>query len=169
MATLHKSRNLAVVGLCCCIGVVEGAGPNAMLAPSVELHASRDRAAVAVLASIEQGPHEWGGVIVEHGGRYGFTVPVTSGSKVSVSYVAALPPSFRIVAIYHTHPCGAGGDRFSRIDVLTAVRSKMPSYIRTCGGRIYVFDPSRLTNDDRRRLRDVHGGLFAGVEVRPAD
>jgi hypothetical protein len=142
--------------------------PSARLPPAVELHASRDHAAVAVLASIEQGPHEWAGVIVEREGRYAFTVPVTSGRKYSVSYVPAIPASFRIVALYHTHPCGVGDDRFSRIDVLTAVRSKLPSYIRTCRGRIYVLDPARLTNDDRRRLRNVPDGVFAGDEVRPA-
>jgi uncharacterized protein DUF4329 len=165
MNCLSRSASAASLALGL-LGAGNPSGSITRLSSSFEVYASEQQAAIAALTHAPDTPHEWAGVIVERNARYAYTLPVTSGERDRVSYVAVLPRAFRIVALYHTHPCRADSDRFSRGDVHTAVKERLPSYIRACGARIYWFDPKWLTNDDRRRLHDLHGGVFAGKEVR---
>jgi Domain of unknown function (DUF4329) len=131
------------------------------------LYSTPDNAARAALTRITPKTlHEWGGVIVERGGHYSFTTPVTSGHESRLRYITAIPKSFRIVAMYHTHPCKPQGEYFSHVDAQNAMKLKLPSYVRSCVGQIYLLDPATFTTDDRRRLRNPHGGLFAGERVR---
>jgi hypothetical protein len=170
MSSIHQRLKAAVLAIAV-VGTIPDSGAAqpavvSSLPPIPELYPSRDRAVLAAFADIASAaPYEWSGVIVERDGRYGFTLPVTSGRKYDVSIVTSIPKSFRIVALYHTHPCGAHTDRFSHTDVQLAVREKLPLYIRACRGRVYLFDPQEMTNDDRRRLRGMHGP-FAGKELR---
>jgi hypothetical protein len=71
-------------------------------------YASMDEAAVAALRdSVSRSTHlEYGGCIFENQNRFYFTEPVSSGSSDSFKASCLASGSWKMVALFHTHPQG---------------------------------------------------------------
>jgi proteasome lid subunit RPN8/RPN11 len=86
---------------------------------------------------------EYGGVILEHDGRYYFTQPVTSHERTHLTSAAAIPNGYHLAALFHSHPGSDGvGAFFSTTDVSTAEALHVPSYIGVLAdGTVRRFRP----------------------------
>jgi hypothetical protein len=106
-------------------------------------HASPEDAAVATLRALFRagGAYESGGFVIEKGGRYRASRPVTQRSRSDVSYCILLPRGAMLAGLYHTHVRSA---EFSPRDQRNSERVGVPSFLGTIrGGAMFVYDPLR--------------------------
>jgi hypothetical protein len=106
-----------------------------------ESHASLEHAATATLRALFRngGSYESGGFIIEQGGKFRASKPVTQRSRSDVSYCIVLPRGAVLAGLYHTHVRSA---EFSPRDQRNAGRVRVPSFVGTIrGGAVLVYDP----------------------------
>lgn len=112
-----------------------------------EAYASPDQAAVAALklAMPRSDRFENGGVIVERGGSFFYSEPVSNGQTGHIQFRAGVRKGDRLVALYHTHPSDEPQSRlFSWDDVAEAQKLGVNSYIGVLGdGTVRFFNPAR--------------------------
>jgi len=97
--------------------------------------------------------YEYGGVIVEGNGHYSFSIPNTDNEVAKVLIDTHINPEtgYKVVALYHTHPCNPDYIQryFSLPDTATAIYQSVESYIiDMCTNTVYLFDPSQDIPDD---------------------
>jgi len=115
---------------------------------------------------------EYGGVVVERGGRYFYTAPVTAHRGTELAFRILIPKDAHVVGMYHTHPRGRIylGDvdalaYFSSNDIAIARSLGVVSYIaEECDHTVRMFDPSAAQN---RHLEP--GRRSPGVQVGKVD
>ena len=136
--------------------------------------ASMQEAAFAglVLVTARFADVEYGGVVVERGGRYFYTMPVTAHRGTELAFRILIPKDAHVVGMYHTHPRGRIylGDvdalaYFSSNDIAIARSLGVVSYIaEECDHTVRMFDPSAAQN---RHLEP--GRRSPGVQVGKVD
>jgi hypothetical protein len=73
---------------------------------------------------------EFGGAVIERGGKFYFTRATTSHSPQHIDLRVAFSSDYKLAALYHTHPGTHESDRwFSTADVQAANTFRVPSYI----------------------------------------
>jgi hypothetical protein len=105
-----------------------------MIALSADNFDSLDAAAIAAEQACEQisfhSGYEFGGVILERGGRFYYTIAQTSKKTNHLDLRASFTSDYHFAAIYHTHPGTHETDRwFSTADVQAANAHRVVSYI----------------------------------------
>ncbi len=118
--------------------------PIAKVTETVAYAAQNDAAVAALRVALpESGEHEFGGIIVELGGAFYYTDPVSNGDDGDIAFKAVLSAGSRFMAIYHTHPSMKRDARlFSPHDVDEARRLGVDSYIGVWrDGTVRFFDP----------------------------
>lgn len=89
------------------------------------------RMAVASSTQFERG----GGILLGPNGKYYFTAPVGGSNAGEVKFKVEFSNTFKIVAVYHTHPAKCPvcetdlSDYFSNMDIKTALNLNLVSYI----------------------------------------
>jgi hypothetical protein len=136
--------------------------------------ASMQEAAFAGLALVTArfADVEYGGAVVERGGGYFYTTPVTAHMGTELAFRILIPKDAHIVGMYHTHPRGHIhlGDiealaYFSSNDIAIARSLGVVSYIaEECARTVRMFDPSAPQN---RHLEPGRRSL--GVQVGNVD
>lgn len=167
-----------------CLALILGVAARGQAATSPEIpatiledspaFASMQEAAFAGLALVTArfADVEYGGVVVERGGRYFYTAPVTSHRGTELAFRILIPKDAHIVGMYHTHPRGHIHLRdidalayFSSDDIEVAKRLGVVSYIaEECDRTVRMFDPSAAQN---RHLEPGRRSL--GVQVGNVD
>lgn len=156
-----------LTALCLAVSPTAAAGelPRAELAPDAPVYATVDAAARAALSQAMplSRNHEYGGVILESQGLYYFTAPVSNGRTGEIRFTALVPSSYRIAAIYHTHPDESEDTlKFSPNDVEQAKSLGARSYIGVLRDRsIRVFDPATM----RAYRRPSPGTIISRGEI----
>ncbi len=85
------------------------------------------------------GAYESGGFVIDQGGVFRPSKPVTQRSRSDVSYCIVLPRGATLAGLYHTH---VGHAAFSPRDRRNSARVGVPSFIGTIrGGALLVYDP----------------------------
>lgn len=135
--------------------------PSTRLRPDAATFFTLDDAAVAGLRAAMplSRVHEYGGAVLERAGRYYATEPVTNRRIANIEFTVVVPESYRIAAIYHTHPDGSDeSDTFSPNDVRQAKTLNVVSYIGVMADRtIRLYDPNTM-----RARRFVRSGTMVG-------
>ena len=106
-----------------------------------ESHPSVEQAATATLRALylAGGAYESGGFVIDQGGVFRPSKPVTQRSRSDVSYCIVLPRGATLAGLYHTH---VGHAAFSPRDRRNSARVRVPSFIGTIrGGALLVYDP----------------------------
>jgi hypothetical protein len=106
-----------------------------------ESHSSLEQAATAALRALYRagGAYESGGFVIDQGGVFRSSKPVTQRSRSDVSYCIVLPRGATLAGLYHTH---VGQTAFSPRDRRNSERVGVPSFIGTIrGGALFVYDP----------------------------
>lgn len=86
--------------------------------------------------------YEFGGYILEKGGVYYISEPITNKSNDSIDYDAVFTKDYKLVGVYHTHPDYPESEVFSTNDINNANNLKVNSYLGVVSQhKIIVFIP----------------------------
>jgi RHS repeat-associated protein len=139
-----------------------GGGPSMDL-PSVYQFPTRDDAARAAIQAIcgksVALDREFGGMIFESNGLYGYSAPI-KGQAHDVSNAFGMPnladapnrmkmlppPGVRMVGMYHTHGAESGraDEAISLNDRRSSYRLSLAGYVGTPSGRVLKYDPNEV-------------------------
>jgi hypothetical protein len=103
---------------------------------------SLDDAAVRALYLLQHQPNEHMGALYHTGQGPQASSTVTSQRDGTVKGNISIPPG-SLRGLFHNHPAtGAEAATFSPDDKAQARQKKVPSYITTPDGRVFVFNPT---------------------------
>ena len=168
MSAIRSAAIAVAVSLCLSQGAHAGESrPVTRVAPDAPTFDTLGDAARAALDVAMQLSTrvEFGGIIVECGGHYAISNPVSAARAAHVEFDAVVPRDCTLAALYHTHPGeSANVSRFSSADVFAARALNVRSFIGiVADSSVRMFDPQTMkAGIDNKRMSDgrTHGGTF---------